>query len=111
MEPRYDEGPRVWQNMFVKQGSLTYVEVLFHIALHFTIEYQVLALKPFSSPFWSRGRLQIKPSGSGDENALKPQYGHYLTHARNHITQTAAAMDSCFALIDHDHYRKYHNIP
>ena len=32
--------------------------------------------KPFSSPepvvSWSRGRLQIKPSGSGDENGAKP---------------------------------------
>ena len=28
-----------------------------------------------------------------------PRYGHYLTHAHNHITPTVAAMDSCFVLV------------
>ena len=28
-----------------------------------------------------------------------PRYGQYLTHTHNHITQTVAAMDSCFALV------------
>ena len=33
-----------------------------------------------------------------------PWYGHYLTHAHNHITPAVAAMDSCFALIGaHQH--------
>ena len=32
------------------------------------------------------------------------QYGQYLTHAHNHITSAAAAMDSCFILVrTHQH--------
>ena len=60
---------------------------------------------PFSSPesvvSLATGRLQIKPTGSGDENTHvpTPRYGQYLTHAYNHITRLVAAMDSCFALI------------
>ena len=27
-----------------------------------------------------------------------PRYGHYFTHALNHISRVVAAMDSCFAL-------------
>ena len=58
-------------------------------------------LVPRARRFLATGRLQIKPSGSGDENAHvpTPRYGQYLTHAHNHITRLVAAMDSYFALI------------
>ena len=35
VEPRYNEGPRDWQNMFVIT-RFRYIEVLFHIFYHYT---------------------------------------------------------------------------
>ena len=46
-------------------------------------------LVPRVCRFLATGRLQIKPSGSGDENAHvpTPRYGQYLTYAHNHISR------------------------
>ena len=43
-------------------------------------------------------------SFSTEAHVPTPRYGHYLTHAHNHINPAVAAMDSYFALIGaHQH--------
>ena len=48
--------------------------------------------------------LTLSTNISTEGHVLTPRYGHYLTHALNHITRAVAAMDSFFALIGaHQH--------
>ena len=41
MEPRYNEGPREWQNVFVTTRFVNLFEALCHIALYFTITQEL----------------------------------------------------------------------
>ena len=50
------------------------------------------------------GLVAASTNISTEAHAPTPRYGHYLTHAHNHITPVVAAMDSCVAPIGaHQH--------
>ena len=50
------------------------------------------------------GRVAASSNISTEAHVPTPQYGHYLTHAHNHITPVVAAVDSCVAPIGaHQH--------
>ena len=69
------------------------LENFWHPEVHVQkLQISLLMLITDFCPSPLHSRLQMKPSGSGDENA--PRHDQYLTHAHNHITPAVTAMDN-----------------
>ena len=89
----------LWELKNVTSYMYIHYVILNMYICNFRLLFYSIIYSIYSSCFSQINLMKTAPIESIGVHLPTPRYGQYLTHAHNHITPAAAAMDSCFALV------------